>query len=79
VPPIIRRAVFGTPMVQIPRAVIEHPSLSMGALGVYCVIAAAGRTANRGRLLEQFGSNPGLLDARLDALVRAELIEGGVR
>ena len=78
-PPIARRAVPGASVVPISRAAIEHPSLSMGALGLYCVIAAAGRAIDRDRLLERFGTNPGLLDARLTALVRAELIEGGGR
>lgn len=76
-PAIIRRAIVGTTNIPIPRAAIEHPSLSLAALGLYCVIAAAGRSVDRDQLLERFGSNPGLLDARLNALVRAELIEGG--
>ena len=75
--PIVRRAVFGATTVPISRAAIEHPELSMGALGVYCVIAAAGRAVDRRQLLERFGSNPALLDARLTALVGAGLIEGG--
>ncbi|QEE38827.1 MULTISPECIES: hypothetical protein [unclassified Methylobacterium] len=77
--PIIRRAVFGASTIPISRAAIDDPDLSMGALGVYCVIAAAGRRVDRGQLLERFGSNPALLDARLNALMRAELIEGGGR
>lgn len=77
--PIIRRAVFGASTDPISRAAIDDPDLSMGALGVYCVIAAAGHPVDRGQLLERFGSNPALLDARLNALMRAELIEGGGR
>lgn len=74
-PPIVRRAVFGASNVSISRAAIDHPDLSMGALGVYVVIAAAGRPVDRGQLLERLGGNPALLDARLTALARAELIE----
>lgn len=76
-PPIVRRAAFGASNVPISRAAIDNPDLSMGALGVYCVIAAARRPVDREQLLKRFGSNPALLDARLTALVRADLIEGG--
>lgn len=75
---ILRRAVSGA-TVAIPRAVIEGPPISPGALGIYCIIAAAGHSIDRRRLLEKFGGNIPLLDARLTELVRAELIEGGGR
>lgn len=72
---VLRRTVPG-PTVPIPRAAIEAAPISPGALGVYCVIAAAGSSIDRRRLLEVFGANVPLLDARLNELARAELIEG---
>lgn len=65
--------------VVIDADILDNRRLSPAALGVYVVIASARAGITRQALLERYGDNGELLDARLTQLKRLDLIEEGGR